>query len=179
MNVMALLLWPSKCRLHLLKGLLLPLLRSRFVYMLLIIITMRRVELSKAKRIKSETSCPVCDNYLDSFLQTFKLVHGSSNQLHSALYGPYSLMISTNHEIIIIPHFIMSHFFKSLKYLFQMHDENEIVRNYVIYWEFLRFSWSWTQLGTNAKMLDFYNLGDKDGVRALENWMCCCSLYGS
>ena len=155
-----------------------PLLRSRFVYMLLIII-MRRVELSKAKRIKSETSCPVCDNYLDSFLQTFKLVHGSSNQLHSALYGPYSLMISTNHEIIIIPHFIMSHFFKSLKYLFQMHDENEIVRNYVIYWEFLRFSWSWTQLGTNAKMLDFYNLGDKDGVRALENWMCCCSLYGS
>ena len=120
MNVMAFLLWPSKCRLHLLKGLLLPLLRSRFVYMLLIIITMRRVELSKAKRIKSETSCPVCDNYLDSFLQTFKLVHGSSNQLHSALYGPYSLMISTNHEIIIIPHFIMSHFFKSLKYLFQM-----------------------------------------------------------
>ena len=97
-----------------------PLLRSRFVYMLLIIITIRRVELSKAKRIKSETSCPVCDNYLDSFLQTFKLVHGSSNQLHSALYGPYSLMISTNHEIIIIPHFIMSHFFKSLKYLFQM-----------------------------------------------------------
>ena len=96
MNVMALLLWPSKCRLHLLKGLLLPLLRSRFVYMLLII--MRRVELSKAERIKSETSCPVCDNYLDSFLQTFKLVHGSSNQLHSALYGPYSLMISTNHQ---------------------------------------------------------------------------------
>ena len=80
---MALLLWPSKCRLHLLKGLLLPLLRSRFVYMLLII--MRRVELSKAERIKSETSCPVCDNYLDSFLQTFKLVHGSSDQPHSAL----------------------------------------------------------------------------------------------